>query len=85
MRRFIVHVCRTGWPVVGGMETAIHGLARAQVAAGHRVEVVTLQYALDDGRGLPHVDHDGVRYRSCLLYTSPSPRDKRQSRMPSSA
>ena len=24
-------------------------------------------------------------YRSCLLYTSPSPRDKRQSRMPSSA
>ena len=25
------------------------------------------------------------RYRACLLYTSPSPRDKRQSRMPSSA
>ena len=24
-------------------------------------------------------------FRSCLLYTSPSPRDKRQSRMPSSA
>ena len=24
-------------------------------------------------------------YRDCLLYTSPSPRDKRQSRMPSSA
>ena len=30
---------------------------------------------------------DGYRtyYRDCLLYTSPSPRDKRQSRMPSSA
>ena len=26
-----------------------------------------------------------VGYESCLLYTSPSPRDKRQSRMPSSA
>ena len=26
-----------------------------------------------------------VQYRLCLLYTSPSPRDKRQSRMPSSA
>ena len=26
-----------------------------------------------------------VRVGSCLLYTSPSPRDKRQSRMPSSA
>ena len=24
-------------------------------------------------------------YKVCLLYTSPSPRDKRQSRMPSSA
>ena len=24
-------------------------------------------------------------YKTCLLYTSPSPRDKRQSRMPSSA
>ena len=26
-----------------------------------------------------------VECRGCLLYTSPSPRDKRQSRMPSSA
>ena len=25
------------------------------------------------------------KYSNCLLYTSPSPRDKRQSRMPSSA
>ena len=25
------------------------------------------------------------QYQVCLLYTSPSPRDKRQSRMPSSA
>ena len=27
----------------------------------------------------------GITTTSCLLYTSPSPRDKRQSRMPSSA
>ena len=27
----------------------------------------------------------GYVYNACLLYTSPSPRDKRQSRMPSSA
>ena len=26
-----------------------------------------------------------IQKRACLLYTSPSPRDKRQSRMPSSA
>ena len=29
--------------------------------------------------------NDLTYYKSCLLYTSPSPRDKRQSRMPSSA
>ena len=29
-------------------------------------------------------DH-GVQYISCLLYTSPSPRDRQKSRMPSSA
>ena len=29
--------------------------------------------------------YTGVNYKICLLYTSPSPRDKRQSRMPSSA
>ena len=28
---------------------------------------------------------EGAKYNICLLYTSPSPRDKRQSRMPSSA
>ena len=33
-------------------------------------------------------ERDGLQvafYDNCLLYTSPSPRDKRQSRMPSSA
>ena len=29
--------------------------------------------------------HDWTLDEACLLYTSPSPRDKRQSRMPSSA
>ena len=31
------------------------------------------------------IDAINEPYRPCLLYTSPSPRDKRQSRMPSSA
>ena len=30
------------------------------------------------------IEYD-VQHKDCLLYTSPSPRDKRQSRMPSSA
>ena len=34
---------------------------------------------------LPHIFGEGAKPYYCLLYTSPSPRDKRQSRMPSSA
>ena len=30
-------------------------------------------------------DHDFISINTCLLYTSPSPRDQRGSRMPSSA
>ena len=33
----------------------------------------------------PELDHEALAMLPCLLYTSPSPRDKRQSRMPSSA
>ena len=36
------------------------------------------------GHTIEPVEHAGC-YAPCLLYTSPSPRDKRQSRMPSSA
>ena len=32
-----------------------------------------------------HLANSNPEYKPCLLYTSPSPRDKRQSRMPSSA
>ena len=63
-----------------------HGIAR-------RANALLL---LDDGLSCADVGHvlyiddDTVRswykqYHICLLYTSPSPRDKRQSRMPSSA
>ena len=42
-------------------------------------------YTFYDGpptaNGKPHIGH----VLTCLLYTSPSPRDKRQTRMPSSA
>ena len=36
----------------------------------------------DKPKGIIAVNGEGI---ACLLYTSPSPRDKRQSRMPSSA
>ena len=43
--------------------------------------------ALLDGGGLTDDEAVAVRYRTatCLLYTSPSPRDRQKSRMPSSA
>ena len=37
--------------------------------------------SVEDVRALYNI----ICYSICLLYTSPSPRDKRQSRMPSSA
>ena len=40
---------------------------------------------LDDDVGQQSLSKWALQYESCLLYTSPSPRDKRQSRMPSSA
>ena len=35
--------------------------------------------------GIEIVDVEGRRQENCLLYTSPSPRDRQKSRMPSSA
>ena len=42
-----------------------------------------LQHRGQEGCGI--VSFDGKKYHSCLLYTSPSPRDPSISRMPSSA
>ena len=39
----------------------------------------------DDLRQRPHGDDEPRRHERCLLYTSPSPRDRQKSRMPSSA
>ena len=36
-------------------------------------------------KGELNIGEPNSEYEACLLYTSPSPRDKRQSRMPSSA
>ena len=33
----------------------------------------------------PHYHKESIEYNVCLLYTSPSPRDRQKSRMPSSA
>ena len=57
-------------------------------------ETVTLPVAWEKGcqrdvlNGINAINdglQKGLSLKTCLLYTSPSPRDKRQSRMPSSA
>jgi diamine N-acetyltransferase len=40
---------------------------------------------IDRIRGLSDEDHNRIYISFCLLYTSPSPRDRTRSRMPSSA
>ena len=47
-------------------------------------KVIAKVFSLDGAFHILIVD-DGSPDGTCLLYTSPSPRDKRQSRMPSSA
>ena len=44
-------------------------------------------HAYADGNRCPAEEHliEGTQYGVCLLYTSPSPRDRQKSRMPSSA
>ena len=51
-------------------------------AAAYLDAEAVIQAAVDAGATALH---PGYGFLSCLLYTSPSPRDKRQSRMPSSA
>ena len=56
---------------------------------GRITAIDNVSLTLDQGKVLGIVGESGsgksVTAKSCLLYTSPSPRDKRQSRMPSSA
>ena len=66
--------------------------ADAERAKTERAPELELTYNWDGedeplatGRSWGHVAYNVENIYTCLLYTSPSPRDKRQSRMPSSA
>ena len=61
----------------GGRDEARRGGAVGGGARGGELDARDGEERAEDGRG--------ERADGCLLYTSPSPRDKRQSRMPSSA
>ena len=70
----------------------LYDWAMSYAAKGGHVEIVKLCKewgATDFNRAMSNAAWEGhveiVKLCNCLLYTSPSPRDKRQSRMPSSA
>jgi len=48
----VLHVARQYAPSVGGIQTMVAGLARAQVERGHQVTVATLRRSQADGRAL---------------------------------
>ena len=63
---------------------AINFSANAEIKVVASIKPIhSLASYLMDGVGKPDLIVDG--YNSCLLYTSPSPRDLSTSRMPSSA
>ena len=57
----------------------------AEVLAKTEVSTITLSEEPPSKRSAGNRLLIVVERKDCLLYTSPSPRDKRQSRMPSSA
>ena len=85
-------VKRTDWgrrtPPIGGSNFELYawffmrisGLFLVLLAAGH----MFIMHVFNDTLNLDYV-FVAARWDTCLLYTSPSPRDKRQSRMPSCA
>ena len=64
-----------------GTGTGIGGLLDVADAAGWDIVTPIAGNAAPSGK----VQADAYNYMSCLLYTSPSPRDATLSRMPSSA
>ena len=75
-------------------EDAIHDLLQtmsqkerdARYDAKHKQLCVSVSRALENAAWtLDEFCNNDADRQTCLLYTSPSPRDKRQSRMPSSA
>jgi alpha-1,3-mannosyltransferase len=58
----IAHVTRQFTPAVGGLESVVHNLAKAQASAGHQVRVITLNRIFSNPTVLlPAHDHiDGI-------------------------
>ena len=86
-----------GWGALAGLRVVdltqmLAGPFCTMLLADQGADVIKVEPPNGDmtRRAAPFFDDDELRhfggyYQSCLLYTSPSPRDQRGSRMPSSA
>ena len=62
--------------------TGMTGYQEVLTDPSYKGQIVAMTYPLIGNYGINSEDSES---RSCLLYTSPSPRDRTRSRMPSSA
>ena len=78
-----------GAPVVQSQRLPLYEAALKQLQARELVYPCTCsRLDIERAASAPHAGHEGPAYPgtcACLLYTSPSPRDRQKSRMPSSA
>ena len=97
----VLNIRDGGWePAAGVVAAALFGLLRAHRQAGLRKPVLAAAFTTGtvlllggiatfmmapSATPLPPLTLSSLEGRSCLLYTSPSPRDRTRSRMPSSA
>ena len=70
--------------ILSRYSTDSHSRVYGYISKYHR-EAPASQYHMIEATNANSKYGEGIRTYTCLLYTSPSPRDKRQSRMPSSA
>ena len=72
---------------VGGVIDNLHTSAEEKLEAERKIKELIANYEVEMEKNITSRWEADLKSDSwlCLLYTSPSPRDKRQSRMPSSA
>ena len=78
----------TDWVVIGSSPEEMINLGFTPVGRDFPVFLhpkTKEEYALARTEKKISVGHQGFEFYTCLLYTSPSPRDHQPSRMPSSA
>ena len=79
--------------IIGFIKQAEAGMAVSELGRQHGFSPASF-YAwrakyggmeAEDAKRLKELESENARLKRCLLYTSPSPRDRTRSRMPSSA